>query len=84
MPTPSHRDDRSGDLVRGRRTLTGTVERRDGWILLRSGETLWALLGGTATDLAGGSTVTVTGSVAAVPAGCPAHQALTVSRVDAR
>jgi hypothetical protein len=84
VPTPSAPDDRSGDLVRGRQNLTGTVERRDGWVLLRSGETVWVLLGTTAAGLAAGSAVTVSGSIAAVPAGCPAAKALNVSRVTAR
>ncbi|KAB1916346.1 hypothetical protein F8274_00005 [Micromonospora sp. AMSO31t] len=66
------------DLVRGHRALRGTVEHRDGWTLLRTGDTTWALLGGNAADLPAGQSATVTGVQTAVPAGCPASRALTL------
>lgn len=73
--------ERRGDLVRGVRTLTGTVERTDRCVILRVDRSAWALLGAPATKLAAGRTVEVTGTVATPPPGCVAHQALMVTRV---
>ncbi|SCE98911.1 hypothetical protein GA0074695_2700 [Micromonospora viridifaciens] len=73
-------DDRTGDLVPGRRTINGTVERAGDWIVLRTGDATWALLGRRAQALRVGSTATVTGTAARRPAGCPADHALSVYR----
>ncbi|MCW3820484.1 hypothetical protein ONA91_39240 [Micromonospora sp. DR5-3] len=77
-PTNPPVDDRTGDLVPGRRTVTGTVERTGEWILLRTDNATWALLGRRAETLRAGSTATVTGTTAQCPAGCPADHALSV------
>lgn len=71
-------DDRTGDLVRGRRTITGTVERTGGWLLLRTSDSTWALLGQRAETLRPGTSVTVTGVVTDPPAGCPTERGLSV------
>jgi hypothetical protein len=70
--------DRTGDLVRGRRTLKGEVERSGGWVLLRTDDGVWALLGRRGAALSTGATATVTGIPATPPAGCPVDRALTV------
>ena len=80
-PAPSRSGDRTGDLVRGRRTLSGTVERSGDWVLLRTDDGRWALLGRRAADLAAGAQATVIGIPLSPPAGCPADRALTVYSV---
>jgi hypothetical protein len=70
--------DRTGDLVRGRRTMKGEVERSGGWVLLRTDDGVWALLGRRGAALSTGATATVTGIPATPPAGCPVDRALTV------
>jgi hypothetical protein len=70
--------DRTGDLVRGRRTLHGTVERSGDWVLLRTDDGVWALLGRRGAALTTGATATVTGIPATPPAGCPVDRAVTV------
>jgi hypothetical protein len=79
-PPPSD-PDRPGDLVRGVRTLRGVVERQGTWVLLRLDGHRWALLGDRARTLGTGTTVEVQGTVTAPPVGCPADQALTVTRL---
>ncbi|MFU8875506.1 hypothetical protein [Micromonospora sp. SL4-19] len=79
-PTNPPPDDRTGDLVPGRRTITGTVEQTGDWIVLRTDDATWALLGRRAQALRAGSTATVTGIAARRPAGCPADHALSVYR----
>lgn len=76
------RDDRTGDLVRGRRTLRGTVERAGAWVLLRTDDGRWALLGRRAAVLTTGESATVMGIDATPPADCPVRQALTVYSVN--
>jgi hypothetical protein len=80
-PAPAGSGDRTGDLVRGRRTLSGTVERSGDWVLLRTDDGRWALLGRRGADLAAGASATVTGVPLSPPAGCPADRALTVYSV---
>ncbi|SCE64153.1 DUF5818 domain-containing protein [Micromonospora mirobrigensis] len=77
-PTGSADPDRRGDLVRGYRSLTGTVDRSGRWVLLRAEDTTWALLGPPTADLVDGRTVTVSGVAAQVPPGCAADRALTL------
>ncbi|MFG3690767.1 hypothetical protein [Micromonospora sp. NPDC047740] len=77
-PTNPPVDDRTGDLFPGRRTITGTVGRTGEWILLRTDNATWALLGRRAETLRPGSTATVTGTTAQCPTGCPADHALSV------
>lgn len=74
--------ERRGDLVRGRRTVTGTVSRTGRWVLLDAGTFTWVLLGAGIDRATAGSRVTATGAVTAVPAGCPADRALVVNRID--
>ncbi|MFI7544782.1 hypothetical protein [Actinoplanes sp. NPDC049599] len=80
VTSPPFDGDRTGDLVRGVRTLRGVVERDGDWVLLRVDAERWALLGARARALAGGSTVEVRGTVAAPPPGCPVDRALQVVR----
>ena len=54
-------DDRQGDLVRGRRTLTGTVARQGTCTTLDTGDARWQLTGSIADKLTPGSRVTVVG-----------------------
>ncbi|MFF5174645.1 hypothetical protein ACFY3U_18685 [Micromonospora sp. NPDC000089] len=77
-PTGAGDPDRRGDLVRGYRSLTGTVDRSGDWVLLRSGDTTWALLGARADALPEGRGATVAGVQAPLPPGCPADHALTL------
>ncbi|MFC8850663.1 MULTISPECIES: hypothetical protein [unclassified Micromonospora] len=78
-PSPSGgADDRIGDLVPGRRTIAGTIERTDGWVLLHTSDGVWALLGQRAEPLQPGSPATVTGMVTSPPPGCPTDRALSV------
>ena len=80
--TPGPTDgDRRGDLVRGARTLTGTVYRDADWVLLDVAGVRWALLGEPARTLKAGQTATATGTLTQPPAGCPVNMALTVTRV---
>jgi len=78
--SPGDGPDRTGDLVRGRRTLHGTVERSGGWVLLRTDDSVWALLGRRGAALKAGAAATVVGIPATPPAGCPVDRALTVYR----
>jgi hypothetical protein len=81
--TPGPTDgDRRGDLVRGARTLTGTVHRDAGWVLLDVAGKRWALLGKAPQSLVTGHTATATGTVTRAPAGCPAELALNVTRLS--
>jgi hypothetical protein len=75
-------DDRGGDLVRGRRTLTGTVERDGSCVFLVVAGKRWNLSGAPTERLTGGQQITVTGTLAAVQTGCTADQALLVTRVQ--
>jgi hypothetical protein len=74
--------DRRGDLVRGARTLTGTVHRDGDWVLLDVAGKRWALLGGATRSLKAGQTATTIGTLTQPPAGCPVDMALTVTRVS--
>jgi hypothetical protein len=67
------------DLVGPPITIAGTVRIVGGCTLLDTGSQRWALLGAEATQLRGGSRVTVRGRLARVPAGCQADRALEVS-----
>ena len=59
--TSSPRDDRQGDLVRRRRTLTGTVARQGTCTTLDTGDARWQLTGPVADKLTPGNRVTVVG-----------------------
>jgi len=75
-------DDRRGDLVKGRRTLTGTVSRDSTCITLLVADKRWSLSGAPAEPLADGDQVRVTGTVTTTLAACPADHALVVTRVQ--
>jgi hypothetical protein len=77
---PTAGGERRGDRVHGHRTLTGTVARTGRWVLLDTGTKTWALLGAPSARLGSGTRATVTGTLSAVPPGCPAQAALSVSR----
>ncbi|MBY8871018.1 hypothetical protein K7640_04065 [Micromonospora sp. PLK6-60] len=77
-PTGRSDPDRRGDLVRGYRSLTGTIDRSGAWVLLRVDGVTWALLGAPAADLPDGRVVTVAGVTAPLPPDCPADQAVTL------
>ena len=77
-----HQEPPGLDLVRGRRTLRGTVERAGAWVLLRTDDGRWALLGRRAAVLTTGESATVMGIDATPPADCPVRQALTVYSVN--
>ena len=81
MPSAS---DRQGDLVRGVRTLVGTVEPGEVCPVLRVGADRWALVGAAAQRLASGTVVEVRGTVVSPPPGCHASRALQVSQVRPR
>ena len=68
--TATPRDDRPGDLVRGTRTVTGTVERDEGCTSLRVGTQQWALVGMMAASLEVGTTVRVAGQLTQASSGC--------------
>jgi hypothetical protein len=51
-------------------------------MMLVVGERRWALVGGNATTLPAGTRMRVTGGLTAVPAGCDADMALTVTRAE--
>lgn len=80
--TPPPPDDRRGDLVKGRRSLTGTVSRDGACIILLVAGKGWSLSGAPAERLADGDHVRVTGTVATVRAACPSDHALVVTRVQ--
>jgi hypothetical protein len=63
-------DDRRGDLVRGTRTLTGTVERNGTCISLLTDGGQWALSGPAVAVLTPGERVEVTGHVTDLPTTC--------------
>ena len=88
MPTPEplmpSASDRQGDLVRGVRTLVGTVEPGEVCLVLRVGADRWALVGAAAQRLASGTVVEVLGTVVSPPPGCHAARALQVSQVRPR
>jgi hypothetical protein len=63
-------DDRQGDLVRGRRTLTGTVARQGTCTTLDTGDARWQLTGPVADKLTPGNRVTVVGQPRRGAMGC--------------
>jgi hypothetical protein len=63
-------------------TLSGTVHVTAGCVMLDAGTARWLLTGRIAATLQDGSTVTVQGRPAAVPAGCTAEHALDVQTID--
>jgi hypothetical protein len=63
-------DDRQGDLVRGRRTLTGTVARQGTCTTLDTGDARWQLTGPVADKLTPGNRVTVLGQPRRGAMGC--------------
>jgi hypothetical protein len=67
-PTPG--DDRQGDLVRGQRTLSGTVARAGTCTTLDIGDARWQLTGPLADTLTTGERVTVVGQPRAAAPGC--------------
>jgi hypothetical protein len=79
---PPPPDDRRGDLVKGRRTLTGTVNRDGACITLLVAGKRWSLSGAPAQRLAAGDQIRVTGTVTPARAACPADHALIVTRVQ--
>jgi hypothetical protein len=62
--------DRRGDLVRGRRSLTGTVQRTSTCTMLEVGTRRWILTGRLADSLTASSRVQVVGTLVPVPAEC--------------
>ncbi|HYN92794.1 MAG TPA: hypothetical protein VES42_02970, partial [Pilimelia sp.] len=78
--TPPAGDDRRGDLVHGVRTLTGTVERTGGCVLLRVGAARWELTGAAARTLVAGRRVRVGGAPLPTPPQCGATGVFVVSR----
>ncbi|MGN9913927.1 DUF5818 domain-containing protein [Phytohabitans sp. LJ34] len=80
--TPPPPDDRRGDLVKGRRTLTGAVSRDGACITLLVAGKRWSLSGAPTERLADGDKVRVTGTVATVRAACPGDHALVVTQVQ--
>jgi hypothetical protein len=84
-PTPGRTtpppDDRRGDLVKGRRTLTGTISRDGTCIVLVVADRRWSLTGKPAERLTDGEKVRVTGTLATVHPGCPADHALAVTQI---
>lgn len=82
--TPS--DDQQGGLVRGVRTLTGTVERTGSCTTLVVGAERWALVGMIANSLSPGATVRVTGQLTQESMACSTLNptaTLQVTRADA-
>jgi hypothetical protein len=63
-------DDRQGDLVRRRRTLTGTVARQGSCTTLDTGDARWQLIGPVADTLTPGKRVTVVGQPRRGATGC--------------
>ena len=76
--------DRRGDLVRGYRTLVGTIEAAQPCLVLRVGADRWALVGDRARGLASGARFEVRGTVTSPPRGCHTTRALAVSQVIRR
>jgi hypothetical protein len=63
-------DDRQGDLIHRRRTLTGTVARQGNCTTLDTGDARWQLIGPVTDTLTPGNRVTVVGQPRRGATGC--------------
>jgi hypothetical protein len=82
--SPTAPADRRGDLVRGYRTLVGTIEAAGPCPVLRVGGERWSLLGDRTRGVVAGARFEVRGTVTTPPRGCHTTRALTVSQVIRR
>ncbi len=82
--SPTAPADRRGDLVRGYRTLVGTIEAAGPCPVLRVGGERWSLLGDRTRGVVAGARFEVRGTVTTPPRGCHTTRALTVSQIIRR
>jgi hypothetical protein len=81
-PMPPPPGDIQNPLPGPERRLTGTVTRAGSCLALVVGERTWAVVGPGARGMEAGRRMRVTGNLTAVPDGCDADMAITVTNAE--